>query len=1178
MSPITEISTRRQSLLLTFILLSSGVLGVLNIPNSDAASARSNGDESLAVDVLSDYYDRGSNITLSVMATNLDPVTEYTLEYSLCIIEGNWNSETEMMELECEYEYPQMTGSFDIGSGNMFTLTTLSIEDPGCCGASSSSNQFDNGAVRFEVGIMSQNVTISSSLSNVFVLGGDADAAGITTPNVGGLLIGMTYGVHSFFQLEFPNLEILTFTTNCSLLDENNVSIDATQMTWGGGGDLVDPFFNLEVSVAGDYRPYCTLTRDFDGAVLASQTGANFTVYDANYTGLEAFTAETDELYYDHNSEVSLLVNMTDLYPGTEYSLTYSLCTSDVWYSNDNKEYVFECDNEVAYGVSDDESTTTVNESQVIEISGEVMFTPTTSSHSEVINVSIPDCCGDTYEYYPAYGTLTVDFLANSSLIFDVNLDIMGVVLDSELSNVFILGGELINNHTYYERNPILIGMPSGVHSYWSLDTENNFALDYTIECDLFNSTGDLTSTGNRYWNHNGQPRVVFWNAGTPTSAEAHHSECSLIRDFDNQLMGTQTGDTLMVLDANYTGNEQHTATTDAIYYPHNSTIELSIVATNLYPGTTYTVDYSLCKLMTEYEEGLFDTFCSGTPWWNSDNVAPEEQDLISGEVDFTPTGSSHTEVISIAIPDCCGDFADNVTWELENASMAFKTKLLIQGVELDDTVEESSYFVIGGEVVSAQMLHHPQILLNMNLIIDMKWELDHRNEFILTYVEVCNFIDESTLLVIDTMTSAWNHRPEHVNTQNSVFTPASEGDYRVECSLTRQTDSMLMANFSSPTITVLAEMVNQDDATVSANAQLQSDGWGSVSVSMAALDAGQSYTIEWEVSDASSTGTPILMDSGEFTWVEGTDSVEEHLLEFKALADSSIACFSVDLYAADSLIDSDDSSASQHSGLCWAQNSISDVDTDGVYDKFDECPSTPTTSVVQTNGCSDSDVDGWDDSIEIECGSDSQNPTSVPIDFDGDGTCDLLDADDDGDGFADEIEYLRGTNPYDATDFPTNQLPVCSIYYTLEVDGFPVDITGDTVVSTLVIGASSVQGLGTGISPIITVPSGNYFIVAVCQDIDNDPITLSVNDVTVGPVVGEVSAAAIIMLSEDTDESIEATITWSDGTNSATTLVTVNLENTAGSSSNVPGFTAAIGIVALLGAAFVSVKTKNEL
>jgi len=1177
MSLNAEISTRRQSLLLTFILLSSGVLGVLNIPTADGASARSNGNESLTVDVLSDYYDRGSSMTVSVMATNLDPATEYTLEYSLCILVGTWNYESEILDVECEYEYPQLTGSFDIGSGNMFTLTTLSIEDPGCCGTSSSSNQFDNGTMRVEVSITSQNVTISSSLSNIFVLGGDADTAGISTPNVGGLLIGMTYGVHSFFDLEFNNLEILSFTTNCSLLNENNESIGATLLSWAGEEYIVDPFFNLEVTVAGDYRPYCTLTRDFDGAVLASQTGANFTVYDADYTGLEAFTAETDELYYGHNSEVSLQVNLTDLYPGTEYSLTYSLCYSDVWYSNDNEEYVFECDDEVVYGVSDDESTTTVNESQVIEINGEVLFTPTTSSHSEVINVTIPDCCGDTYEYYPEYGTLTVDFLANTSLTFDVNLDIMGVVLDSELSNVFILGGELISNNTYYERNPILVGMPSGVHSYWSLDTENHFALDYTIECDIFNSTGNLTSTGNRYWNHNGQPRVVFWNAGSPTSAGAHHSECSLIRDFDNQLMGTQIGDTLMVLDANYTGNEQHTATTDAIYYPHNSTIELSIVATNLYPGTTYTVDYSLCKLMTTFEEGLFDTFCSGTPWLNSVNIAPEDQTLIWGEVDFTPTSSSHTEVISITVPDCCGDFADNVTWELENASMAFETKLLIQDVELYfETEVESSFFVIGGEVVSSHMLHPDKILLNMDLIIDMKWELDHRNEFLLSYVEECNLIDESTLLVTNSTTSVWNHRPEHINTQNSIFTPASQGDYHVECSLTRQTDSMLMADFTSPTIIVLAEMANQDDATVTASIQLQSDGWASVSVTMAALDAGQSYTIVWDVSDVPSSGNPTQIDSGDFTWVEGTDSVEEHLLEFKALADSSNACFSVDLFAADAWIDFEDSTTS-HDPMCWAQNSTSDVDADGVYDKFDECPTTPTSSVVQTNGCSDSDVDGWDDSIEIACGSDSENPTSIPIDFDSDGICDLLDSDDDNDGFADAIEYLRGTNPYDAANFPINQLPVCSIYYTLEVDGLPVAITGDTVVSTLVIGSSSVQGLGTGVSPIITVPSGNYFIVATCQDIDNDPITLSVNDVSVGPVIGEVSAAAIIMLSEDTDESIEATITWSDGTNTATTQVTVNLENTA-SSSNVPGFTAAIGIVALLGAAVVSLKTKNEL
>ena len=1174
MSPLTDISTRRQSLLLTFILLSSGILGVLNIPNSDAASARSNGNESLTVDVLSDYYDRGSNITLSVMATNLDPVTEYTLEYSLCILEGNWNSEAEIMELECEYEFPQMTGSIDIGSGNMFTLTTHSIEDPGCCGTSSSSNLFDNGTMRVDVSITSQNVTINSAFSNVFVLGGGADAAGISSPNVRGLLVGMSYGVHSFFQLEFPILEILTFTTNCSLLNANNESITSSHSTWSGGGDLVDPFFHLEVSVAGDYRPYCTLTRDFDNAVLATQTGANFSVFDANYTGLEAFTAETDEQYYDHNSEVSLYVNLTDLYPGTEYALTYSLCNSQVWYSDEISNYVFECGSEVVYGVSDDASTTTVNESEIIEINGEIIFTPTTSSHSEVITVSIPDCCGDSYEYYPTHGMLTVDSLPNSSLTFDISLDIFGVKLFSELSNVFILGGELLSSTTSNDHNTILIGMSSTAQTTWYLDTDNRFVLAYTIECDLVNSTGAIISTQNQTWSHNGRPNVHITQ--TPISAGEHHVECSLTRDFDNTLMGTQTGDTFMVIDANYTGNEQHTAVTDAIYYPHNSTIQLSIVATNLYPDTTYTVAYSLCKLATEYQEnGLFETFCAGTPWWYWVNVAPEDQDIISGEVDFTPTSSSYTEVISIAIPDCCGDFADNVTWELENASMAFESKLLIQDVRLDGADEESSYFVIGGEVVSAHMLHQPQILLNMNLIIDMKWELDHRNEFILSYVEVCNLIDESTLLVIDSMTSTWNHRPEHVNTQNSIFTPASEGDYRVECSLTRQADSMLMANFSSSTITVLPEMVNQDDATVSAIAQLQPDGWGSVSVFMEALDAGQSYTIEWEVSDVSS-GILTLMDSGDFTWVEGTDSVEEHLLEFKALADSSNACIAVDLYAVDALIDSAVNSA-LISTLCWAQNSISDVDADGVYDKFDECPTTPTSSIVDATGCSDSDNDGWDDSIEIECGSDTQNPTSIPIDFDSDGTCDLLDTDDDGDGFADEIEYLRGTNPYDVTDFPTNQLPVCSIYYTLEVDGLPVDITGDTVVSTLVIGASSVQGLGTGISPIITVPSGSYFIVAVCQDIDNDPITLSINDVSVGPVVGEVSAAAIIMLSADVDESIEATITWSDGTNSATTLVTVNLENTA-SSSNVPGFTAALGIVALLGAAFVSVKTKNEL
>ena len=137
--------------------------------------------------------------------------------------------------------------------------------------------------------------------------------------------------------------------------------------------------------------------------------------------------------------------------------------------------------------------------------------------------------------------------------------------------------------------------------------------------------------------------------------------------------------------------------------------------------------------------------------------------------------------------------------------------------------------------------------------------------------------------------------------------------------------------------------------------------------------------------------------------------------------------------------------------------------------------------------------------------------------------------------------------------------------------------LSGDIEVSTLVIGSSSVPNMGTGITPILTVPSGNYFMIVTCQDLDNDPVTLSVNDVVVGPALGEVTASAMITLSADVSESVDANITWSDGTNSATTFITVNLENTTAPSTYLPGFTALIGIIALLGATVVTRKSKDE-
>ena len=80
-----------------------------------------------------------------------------------------------------------------------------------------------------------------------------------------------------------------------------------------------------------------------------------------------------------------------------------------------------------------------------------------------------------------------------------------------------------------------------------------------------------------------------------------------------------------------------------------------------------------------------------------------------------------------------------------------------------------------------------------------------------------------------------------------------------------------------------------------------------------------------------------------------------------------------------------------------------------------------------------DMDYDRWHDFEEEACDSDPLNPLSVPIDQDGDGSCDALDGDLDGDGVPNEVD-----------SFPSDP---CSILDT-DGDGLPDYIYPDCTTS----------------------------------------------------------------------------------------------------------------------------------
>ncbi|MGA1822404.1 MAG: right-handed parallel beta-helix repeat-containing protein [Thermoplasmatota archaeon] len=99
------------------------------------------------------------------------------------------------------------------------------------------------------------------------------------------------------------------------------------------------------------------------------------------------------------------------------------------------------------------------------------------------------------------------------------------------------------------------------------------------------------------------------------------------------------------------------------------------------------------------------------------------------------------------------------------------------------------------------------------------------------------------------------------------------------------------------------------------------------------------------------------------------------------------------------------------------------DSDGDSYSNQFDRFPEDPNEwndtdgDGIGDNSDEDDDNDGYNDTIEMQAGSNPRDAESIPPDTDGDGLIDLLDPDDDGDGMPDWWEIEHGLNPLDPSD-----------------------------------------------------------------------------------------------------------------------------------------------------------------
>ena len=77
-----------------------------------------------------------------------------------------------------------------------------------------------------------------------------------------------------------------------------------------------------------------------------------------------------------------------------------------------------------------------------------------------------------------------------------------------------------------------------------------------------------------------------------------------------------------------------------------------------------------------------------------------------------------------------------------------------------------------------------------------------------------------------------------------------------------------------------------------------------------------------------------------------------------------------------------------------------------GVNNNYDANNNT-IPDIFEASNLDDVDEDGWSNMLEYICDTNATNSTDVPADFDEDGTCDVVDMDDDGDGYADQDDDL---------------------------------------------------------------------------------------------------------------------------------------------------------------------------
>ena len=175
------------------------------------------------------------------------------------------------------------------------------------------------------------------------------------------------------------------------------------------------------------------------------------------------------------------------------------------------------------------------------------------------------------------------------------------------------------------------------------------------------------------------------------------------------------------------------------------------------------------------------------------------------------------------------------------------------------------------------------------------------------------------------------------------------------------------------------------------------------------------------------------------------------------------------------------------------------------------------------------------------------------------------------------------GTDDSDNTS-TENRLPVCDVFAVANVGA-----SGQIAASDIASKLAGNTALTAPLTGTLTVPlaAGSYEFMVDCTDPDGDDLVISITDgtttVTAEAMDGHFYGGLGFVVEEESTFTHEVTVTWTDGTESGEVKVTFTTdmtdvsEETASTVGGLPGFTASLSMLALLGAAMLLGRQRKD-